>query len=186
MVEHLENQGKSRTGPFMRKVRVMFVCMGNICRSPSAEGVFRRHIEDSGLGDCVEIASCGTHDYHVGDKADKRSAAAALKRGIDLSDHRAQHFNKSFFEDYDYVLVMDDINYAHITGLAQPQFLEKIHYFLDYAPQLGVREVPDPYYGGPDGFEHVLDLIDAATVGLVGDIRERYIDPANKPSKINA
>jgi protein-tyrosine phosphatase len=169
-----------------QKIRVLFVCMGNICRSPSAEGVFRNDVEAGGFHDYVEVASAGTHDYHVGAPADRRSHAAAGNRGIDLGGHRAQHLTRQDFDIYDYIVVMDDANYRHVMKMCPPGHAEKVHYFMDFAPQLGVREVPDPYHGGPEGFDHVLDLIEAASVGLLSDIRERHIDPPNLHPEINA
>lgn len=178
-------QSKPQQKPLV-KVKVMFVCMGNICRSPSAEAVFRYHVESSNLAHSVEVASSGTHNYHVGDSADPRSYKAALKRGVNISAHRAQHLKTEHFRDYDYILVMDDANYSHVTNLCPPQYLEKVHYFMDFAPQIGVREVPDPYLGGEEGFEHVLDLIEAATAGLMSEIRDRHIDPPRLHPEINA
>ncbi len=168
------------------KVKVMFVCMGNICRSPSAEAVFHYMVQTSGLRDYIEVASSGTHDYHVGGPADQRSHAAALQRGIDMSSHRAQHFKKQHFEDYDYIVVMDRTNHEHVMRHCPAHQQDKVHYFLDFAPQLNIKEVPDPYYGGEDGFEHVLDLVEAASAGLMAEIRERHIDPANAHPEVSA
>jgi protein-tyrosine phosphatase len=156
------------------KIRVLFICMGNICRSPSAEWLFRHKVEQAGLSGRIEIASVGTHDYHVGGLADKRSAAAALSRGVDLSLHRAQHLKLPSFEKYDYLLVMDTRNYEDVMALCPPEYREKVAYFLDFAEDLDVREVPDPYYGGPDGFETVLDLLEAASIGFLAHIREEH------------
>ena len=167
-------------------VKVMFVCMGNICRSPSAEALFRYHVETSDFRDLVQVASSGTHSYHVGHPADARSHQTALARGIDMSTHRAQHFKKEHFEQFDYILVMDHANYDHVMRMCPHGMQEKVHYFLDYAPQLKVKEVPDPYYCGPDGFEHVLDLIEAASAGLLSDIRTRWVDPPPVGGEINA
>lgn len=167
------------------KVKVMFVCMGNICRSPSAEAVFHYNIQTSGLKDYVEVASSGTHDYHVGGPADARSHQAALGRGIDMTSHRAQHFKKEHFEQYDYILVMDRSNYDHVMRMCPNGFQDKVHYFLDFAPQLKVKEVPDPYHGGPEGFENVLDLIEAASAGLMSEIRDRFVDPPQIHGEIN-
>ena len=167
------------------KVKVMFVCMGNICRSPSAEGVFRYMVETGGYKEYIEIASSGTHDYHVGGPADPRSHQAALNRGIDLSNHKAQQLRKEHFDYYDYLLVMDEANHRQAMRICPSQHQEKLHYFLDFAPQLGVREVPDPYHGGAEGFNNVLDLIEAASAGLLSEIRERYIDPVNRHPEIN-
>jgi protein-tyrosine phosphatase len=167
------------------KVKVMFVCMGNICRSPSAEAVFHYHIQTSGLKDYVEVASSGTHDYHVGHPADARSHQAALDRGIDMGTHRAQHFKKEHFAQYDYILVMDRANYDHVMHMCPNGFQDRVHYFLDFAPQLNVKEVPDPYFGGAEGFENVLDLIEAASAGLMSEIRDRFVDPPQVHGEIN-
>lgn len=168
------------------KIKVMFVCMGNICRSPSAEAVFHYMAQTGGLRDYIEVASSGTHDYHVGGPADKRSHAAALSRGIDMAAHRAQQFKKAHCEEYDYVLVMDQVNHEHVMRHCPAEYQHKVHYFLDFAPQLNLKEVPDPYYGGADGFDQVLDLVEAASAGLLAEIRERHIDPANSHPEITA
>lgn len=170
----------------INQVKVLFVCMGNICRSPSAEAVFHNMVQNNGLKPYVEVASAGTHSYHVGDPADLRSHQAALDRGVDMSRHRAQHLKKEHFDYYDYILVMDTDNYANTIRICPPHLQEKVHYFMDFAPQLNVKEVPDPYFGGPDGFEHVLDLVEAASAGLMADIRTRYVDPPKMHPEINA
>lgn len=167
------------------KVKVLFVCMGNICRSPSAEAVFRNMMIRNGLLERVEIASAGTDDYHVGAPADHRSHAAAKKRGIDLDSHRAQQLKDIHFEAYDYILVMDDANYRAVMKRCPLGASEKVHYLMDFAPQLGVKEVPDPYYGGQNGFDHVLDLVEAAAAGLFSEIRTRYIEPVDLHPEIN-
>lgn len=166
------------------KVKVLFVCMGNICRSPSAKGVFSYMVETSDLAPYVEVDSAGTHDYHVGRKADERSLAAALKRGIDMATHRARQVSDEDFACYDYILVMDQRNHSHLMRDCPPEYRDKIHYFMDFAPQLNVKEVPDPYYGGEDGFEHVLDLIEAASAGLMSEIRTRFVDPPPVHSEV--
>jgi protein-tyrosine phosphatase len=167
-------------------VQVLFVCMGNICRSPSAEALFRYHVETGGFRDFVRVASAGTHSYHVGSPADPRSHQAAINRGVDMTEHRAQQFKKEHFDQYNYILVMDEQNHRHVMGMCPPNMSEKVHYFLDFAPQLNTRIVPDPYHGGTEGFDHVLDLIEAASAGLLADIRERHVDPANAHPEINA
>lgn len=172
--------------PVRNKVKVLFVCMGNICRSPSAEAVFRHMVETGGFGDYLEIASAGTHDYHVGKPADRRSHQAASARGYDMSEHRAQHLRKQHFDKYDYIVVMDDVNHQAVMAMCPAHCQEKVHYFMDFAPQLGIREIPDPYYGGEGGFEDVLDLVSAASAGLMAEIRERFIDPPTLHSEINA
>lgn len=169
-----------------QKIKVLFVCMGNICRSPSAEGVFRAMVQTSGLKDYVEVASAGTHAYHVGEQADPRSRKAAASRNIDIENHRAQHLKKKHFEEYDYIVVMDHANHRNALEICPPGHCDKLHYFMDFAPQLNVKEVPDPYFGGVDGFEHVLDLIEAASAGLMSDIRERHIDPPPVHKEITA
>ncbi len=168
-----------------KPVSVMFVCMGNICRSPSAEAMFRYHVETGGFGAFIQVASSGTHGYHVGHPADARSHQTALARGIDMSAHRAQQFKPEHVEQFDYILVMDHANHEHVMRVCPNGLQHKIHYFLDFAPQLRVKEVPDPYYGGPDGFEHVLDLIEAASAGLLSDIRTRWMDPPPVAREIN-
>lgn len=169
-----------------RKIKVMFVCMGNICRSPSAEGVFHYMVQTSGFRDHIEVASAGTDDYHVGGPADRRSLAAALSRGIDLSNHRAQQFKKHHFDEYDYILVMDRLNHDHVMRMCPNGHQDKVHYFLDFAPQLNLQEVPDPYYGGAEGFDRVLDYIEAAAAGLLSEIRDRHLDPPNLHPEIKA
>ena len=152
-------------------VRVLFVCTGNICRSPTAEGVFRHHVAQAGLQDLVHVASAGTHDYHVGDCPDRRSMAAAAKRGYDLSAQRARHLRDSDFAQFDHLLAMDRDHLAMLIRRSPAEDCRKIRLFLDHAPHLPQREVPDPYYGDTDGFEMVLDLIEAGSHGLLAQIR---------------
>lgn len=152
------------------KLAVLFVCMGNICRSPTAEGVFRRLVEDAGLADRVEIESAGTHAYHVGDPPDRRAQAAARKRGYDLSDQRARRVTEEDCERFDYVLAMDSENLSRLERLCGS---DKVGLLLDFADGVAVRDVPDPYYGGGDGFERVLDLVEAGATGLLEEIRQR-------------
>ncbi len=154
------------------KIKVLFVCMGNICRSPTAEGVFTKLIKDNKLGAYFAIDSAGTHAYHVGNEPDLRSQAAARERGIDLSGLRARQVVYGDFEDFDYVLAMDDENYSILINSCPEQYQAKIKYFLDYAPHLNERQVPDPYYGGAYGFERVLDMIEEASAGFLKALRE--------------
>lgn len=158
----------------MDQVRVLFVCLGNICRSPSAQGVFEQVVAEAGLGDRILIDSCGTGPWHVGKAPDLRATEAALQRGVDIRHLRARQFSVEDFTSFDYILVMDRQNLADVRELRQshgagsdPQL------FLTFGPGEGPVEVPDPYYGGADGFETVLDLIEAASQGLLEDIRER-------------
>jgi protein-tyrosine phosphatase len=147
--------------------------MGNICRSPTAHGVFRHLVENEGLSHVIEIDSAGTHAYHIGNPPDARSMATARKRGIDLSDLRARQVELSDFYHYDYILAMDSYNYQLLVEQAPKDMQAKVSLFLSYAPELGKTEVPDPYYGGPDGFEHVFDLIQAASEGLLLKIKQQ-------------
>lgn len=149
--------------------RVLFICMGNICRSPTADGVMRAKLKAAGLD--VEVDSAGTHGYHVGAPPDERSQEHALKRGYDLSPLRARQLVAQDFERFDLVLAMDEDNLANARRLCPPGQRHRLKLLLDYAPQLGRREVPDPYYGGDAGFEDVLDLVEAACDGLIGALR---------------
>jgi protein-tyrosine phosphatase len=153
-------------------VSVLFVCLGNICRSPSAEGVFRKVVEDAGLAGQVRIDSCGTGDWHVGKAPDARARAAALKRGIDIGSLRARQIEPADLQDFDYVVVMDRQNLADVQRIQQGAGGTRPELFLNYG-QSTHDEVPDPYYGGDQGFEMVLDLIQQASEGLLADLRER-------------
>lgn len=154
-------------------IKVLFVCLGNICRSPSAEGVFRKLVEEQGLLDQVEIDSAGTHAYHIGSPPDERAQEAASRRGINMSSLRGRRVDEGDFYVFDYVLAMDQSNEYHLREMAPAEEVHKIKLFLDYAPQRSESEVPDPYYGGHSGFEHVLDLIEDASEGLLADIKSR-------------
>ncbi len=159
------------------KVSVLFVCMGNICRSPTAEAVFRRKVEEAGLADDVEVDSAGTHAYHVGDPPDPRSIKAAATRGYDLTKLRGRQISTYDAERFDYVIAMDRGNYNRIVNLfgsaeAGEGQRANVRMFLDYAPGAAEVEVPDPYAGGPAGFQYVLDLVEEASDGLIDHIRE--------------
>lgn len=157
----------------MKKIKVLFVCMGNICRSPTAEGVFTKLIESEGLQHRFEIDSAGTHAYHVGEQPDLRAQKAARERGIELQHLRARKVIHGDFEDYDYLLAMDDDNYSILIEACPEEHRNKVAYLLDHAPHVGTREVPDPYYGGKYGFERVLDLVEEASVGFLNSLREK-------------
>lgn len=156
-------------------VRVLFVCMGNICRSPTAEGVFRKLVSDQALADRIETDSAGTHAYHVGEPPDRRAQATAQGRGIDLSDLRARRVRREDFVAFDYVLAMDRDNHTILADLCPPDAEHKLRLFLEFAPHLDYREVPDPYYGGPRGFEDVFDMVEEASRGLLADIRRHHL-----------
>jgi protein-tyrosine phosphatase len=156
----------------MEKIKVLFVCMGNICRSPTAEGVFTKIIASKNLADRFTVDSAGTHAYHVGKPPDARAQKAALKRGVELQHLRARKVHGSDFEYFDYVLAMDDDNYSILFYECPDEHRAKVKYFLDYAPHLGVREVPDPYYGEKLGFERVLDMVQEASLGFLESLQK--------------
>jgi protein-tyrosine phosphatase len=152
--------------------RVLFVCMGNICRSPSAEGVFRHLVEQEGLTGKIIIDSAGTHDYHIGDPPDARSQAAAARRGYDLSSLCARQICREDFSTFDYVLAMDAHNRDLLLQQCPPEFRERVRLFLEFGDGDLPRNVPDPYYGGAQGFEQVLDLVENAARGLLRHIKK--------------
>jgi protein-tyrosine phosphatase len=152
-------------------MRILFVCMGNICRSPTAEGMFR-HIAAQDAGVDWEIDSAGTHDYHIGESPDKRAIAAAKQRGIDLTGLRARKIELNDFERFDLILAMDRENLSTLQQCAPTAAHERIKLVMDFARDAYTREVPDPYYGGPKGFEEVLDLLEQASHGLLAELLE--------------
>lgn len=155
------------------RIRVLFVCLGNICRSPTAEGVFRQRLEQHGLTEWVEVDSCGTGNWHVGKAPDERARQAAAGRGIDIGHLRARQFQAEDLDNFHYVLTMDRQNLADIRDVWQQQGGTEPRLFLEFVDGGHEDEVPDPYFGGDDGFEHVLDLIADASDGLLADIRAR-------------
>lgn len=157
----------------MAVTRVLFVCTGNICRSPTAEGVFRAFVERAGLAGRIEVDSAGTHSYHIGDPPDPRAIAHAKRRGYDLSALRARQVKGADFERFDLILACDHGHHGLLRRLAEKAQHGRIAMFLDYAPELGLTEIPDPYYGGPDGFEHVLDVVERASEGLLAALTRR-------------
>ncbi len=159
-----------------REVGVLFVCLGNICRSPTSEGVFRKRVEDEDLDIQINIDSAGTASYHIGQPPDSRAIAAASKRGVNLRNLRARQVRRSDFQEFDYIIAMDHHNYSDLTMLALPEPADNIWLFMDFAANWSQREIPDPYYGGQRGFEKVLDMINDASTGLIKDIRRNFID----------
>jgi protein-tyrosine phosphatase len=150
--------------------KVLFVCMGNICRSPTAEGVFRHKVEQNNLQHKITIDSAGTHAYHVGNPPDARAQEAALKRDIDLSQQRARRVRSDDFTEFDYVIAMDDSNMDDLLSICPAGYEDRLHLFLAFSSGQQ-REVPDPYYGQGRGFEIVLDLVDDAAEGLLAHIQ---------------
>lgn len=157
----------------MQKIKVLFVCMGNICRSPTAEGVFITLINNRQLANLFEVDSAGTHAYHIGDAPDLRAQKAARDRGVELKHLKARKVQGGDFESFDHILVMDDENHEVLMEICPAEHKRKIRHFLDYAPQLKQREVPDPYYGGAYGFERVLDLVEEASEGFLEELRRQ-------------
>jgi protein-tyrosine phosphatase len=145
--------------------------MGNICRSPTAEGVFRKLVVDEGLVEHIHIDSAGTHAYHVGDRPDRRAQAAAERRGVSLEGIRARRVTDADFDTFHYILAMDEDNLFYLQGAATENSKARLSLFLEFAEAAPVREVPDPYYGGAAGFERVLDLVEDASRGLLQAIR---------------
>jgi protein-tyrosine phosphatase len=164
----------------MAKHRLLFVCLGNICRSPMAEGVFRRVAADEKVLHLFEIDSAGMGDWHKGQAPDHRAQAAALNRGVDISGQSARKVELEDFDAFDLLIAMDGSNYAELMDLAPYDARHKVRRFLDYAPHTGTRDVPDPYYGGAAGFDHALDLIEAASRGLLAELLEKKRSPVRK------
>ncbi len=150
--------------------KLLFICLGNICRSPMAEGVFRRVIEQEGVADRFEIDSAGLGDWHIGQAPDTRAQAAAAGRDMDISTQCARQVAIEDFHRFDLLLAMDRNNLAELKQLAPAGTENKLRQFLDYAPHLGAIDVPDPFFGGAEGFDHALDLIEAASEGLLDSL----------------
>jgi protein-tyrosine phosphatase len=154
------------------KFGVLFVCTGNICRSPTAEAIFRKLVADAGMEEAVTADSAGTHDYHVGEPPDPRAQKAAAKRGYDLSGLRARRFERADFHRFDLILAMDQDHYSFLEHRAQPSAGDRLKLMMSYARRFAEKEVPDPYYGGPQAFERVLDMLEDAARGLLESLRE--------------
>jgi len=155
------------------KVSVLFVCMGNICRSPTAEGVFRKIVADEGLEETVRVDSAGTHAYHTNEPPDRRAQQAAERRGFSLADIRARRLREKDFEEYDYILAMDEDNLHIVREVQISEHSAELRLFMEFAEDNHMTEVPDPYYGGTAGFERVLDLVEEASRGLLETLRNR-------------
>ena len=156
-------------------VSVLFVCMGNICRSPTAEGVFRKMVADAELSDRIRVDSAGTHAYHQGEPPDRRAFAAAERRGFDLSGLQARRVVEEDFERFDLILAMDRLNLATLMDRSEEDAHERLKLLLEYSEQKPKGDVPDPYYGGTSGFERVLDLVEEASERLLAAVKERHL-----------
>jgi len=148
--------------------------MGNICRSPTADGVFRTLVDQHALSDRIEIDSAGTHAYHVGEPPDSRAQTTANRRGYDLSPLRARRVDENDYAYYDYILAMDNDNLSKMLKRCPEEHQSKLQLFLDFATNASEKEVPDPYYGGPSGFERVIDMIEDASEGLLAHINKHH------------
>lgn len=150
---------------------VLFVCLGNICRSPTAHGVFESMVRERGMSEHIKVDSCGTGDWHIGHSPDKRATAEAADRGYRLEHLRARQVRPSDFNEFDYIIAMDAQNLADLSAMCPADFRGTLALFLPFAPGNPVEDVPDPYYGGPEGFTQVLDMIEAASEGLLEEIK---------------
>jgi len=153
-----------------RPIGVLFVCTGNICRSPTAEGIFRKLVADAGMSEAIVADSAGTHDYHVGEPPDPRAQEAASQRGYDLSGLRARRVERADFERFDVVIAMDRGHLRALSRLAQPVAAGKMKLMMSYAKSFAQDDVPDPYYGGSQDFERVLDMLEDASRGLLDSL----------------
>ena len=151
----------------VNKIRVLMVCLGNICRSPTAEAMLRKKVHEAGLDGRIEVDSAGTADYHVDSPPDRRAVAHGERRGLAMKNLRGRQVGRDDFDRFDFILAMDEDNLADLRRIRPPGARARVALLLSYAPHAGAREVPDPYYGGPDGFETVLDLVDAAADGFI-------------------
>ena len=155
--------------------KILFVCTGNICRSPTAEGVFRNLLKTRCLTDLIKVDSAGLGSWHVGDPPDPRSTETAIKRGIDIRHQKARAIRPHDFEEFDLLLAMDKTHYSAMKRSCPPELQSRIHMFMNYARNTEISEVPDPYYGSSNGFDRVFDLIEAASEGLLEEIETNYI-----------
>ena len=156
--------------PSSKPTRVLMVCLGNICRSPTAEAVLRKKVHEAGLDDRIEVDSAGTADYHVNSPPDRRAVAHGERRGLEMSRLRGRQVESADFDRFDFILAMDEDNLANLQRLRPAGSLATVALLMSYAPQAGAHEVPDPYYGGAGGFETVLDLVELAADGFIASV----------------
>ncbi len=159
----------------LKKTGVLFVCLGNICRSPTAHGIFQGLVDQAELSDLIFVDSAGTGDWHIGRSPDTRAQQAASQRGYDLGELRARQVSAQDFDRFDYVLAMDDNNYSDLFLIKPDSYKGNLKLFLEYGSRKDYREVPDPYYGGSENFELVLDLVEDAAAGLLNHIQTDHI-----------
>ena len=162
-------RAKASAGP---ERSVLFVCLGNICRSPTAEGVFRAAADRAGAGQRIQIDSAGLGDQHIGSPPDPRAIRAAKRRGYDLAGIRGRRITVTDFSRFGWIIAMDEENLRMLTELKPADFSGYLGLLLDFAPEPGTREIPDPYFGGPEGFERVLDLVEASVGGLLERLQD--------------
>ncbi|MFT7533589.1 MAG: protein-tyrosine phosphatase [Gammaproteobacteria bacterium] len=155
-------------------IKVLFVCLGNICRSPTSEGFFQNLLAIHKLEETIMVDSAGTGNWHIGNPPDARAQQVASSRGVDLSKLKARQVAVHDFEEFDYIIAMDRGNLDHLLSMCPSQHQSKVSLFLDYTDQFDVDEVPDPYYGGDGGFDQVLDMIESASTGLLEKIRQQH------------
>lgn len=156
-------------------IRVMFVCLGNICRSPLAEGLFRKHVEKAGVSNYFEIASSGTGDWHVGKQADARMRTTAKRRGLSIESHKAQQFIEDHLQEYDHIYVMDKSNLHDVLFLdVEEAYGSRVRLFREFDPEPGDYQVPDPYYGGDEGFGEVYEIVDRTAKNILNAFMGHY------------
>lgn len=149
------------------RISVLFVCTGNICRSPTAEAIFRKLVAEAGMSETILADSAGTHGYHIGEPPDRRAQASAADRGYDLSSLRARRVERADFQRFDLIVAMDRGHFAILSRMAEPSAAHKLKLMMSYAGGFEEEDVPDPYYGGPQDFERVLDMLEDAARGLL-------------------
>ena len=154
-----------------KTTRVLMVCLGNLCRSPTAEAVLRKKVHEAGLDGRIEVDSAGTADYHVDSPPDRRAIAHGERRGLAMKQLRGRQVSSGDFDRFDFILAMDDDNLANLNRIRPAGSRAEVALLMSYAPQAGAREVPDPYYGGTEGFEIVLDLVESAADGFIAAVR---------------
>lgn len=165
--------GASRKIQWHDMIRVLFVCMGNICRSPMAQGVLEHRLYEEQLDDHVAVDSAGTHHYHTGEPPDRRGVAAAGRRGIDIAGQRARPVRDDDFMNFDLILAMDSDNERNLRGICPPFYADRVRLVMEFAPELREHEIPDPYYVGGEGFEKVLDMLELCMEGLMDELHDR-------------